>query len=226
MGDEAEQITYNVKGVVDVVERNRKFTAPALSDAVKAQIAQSMVPVRQDEVMVIRGKERTPLASVRCPALTTFLMHGAKLIRSCAKKRNLETDLPGALRIHRTAVTGYVTAEPVAKFDSNAADQYELKWDNTKTRASINLLPVLQPRNLEVAEGFVMEIPVSLEMLNNSPYLVLHLGDAHTREEEEGPPRKKKSDTSKNTDTKSGEGKSDQAGEEGQKPAAAQLPED
>lgn len=59
------------------------------------------------------------------------------------------------------------------------------------------MLPILQPRNMAVAEGYVMEMPMSLEQLAQPWYLIFHLGEAVTREEEEGTPRtKKKGDAS------------------------------
>lgn len=58
----------------------------------------------------------------------------------------------------------------------------------------MDLLPLLQPRNMEVPQGFVTEIPITLENVNNWS-LVLHLGEASTREESEGPPRMQKDQT-------------------------------
>lgn len=165
-----------------------------LPEAIRQALNQNLQPLRKDEVIIQTGNERLPIASVRSPGSAKLLMNACKAVRTSARKRSMETDAPPALRILRTTMSNYVVAEPVARYDSAATDQYELKWNDKKTEAHMDLLPLLQPRNMEVPQGFVTEIPITLENVNNWS-LVLHLGEASTREESEGPPRKQKVQT-------------------------------
>lgn len=161
--------------------RKLKGAAPVLTEALRQQLAQSLVPIRRDEVPIYRGQERRPIFAVESPAHGRGTAKTCSLIHDCSKQRNLESDKPGALRINKTAVSGYLAAEPVLKYDQFTPDLYELTWPAGRSRVDIDLLPILQPRNLEVPQGYVTEIPVSLETLNGKAYLILHLDAAETR---------------------------------------------
>jgi len=164
-----------------VTRRNLKGVAPVLSAEVKQQLASTLEAVKKNVETIYRGTERLPILSVRSPGQAKLTAHTCRLVRTCCRQRNLETTRPAAVLVRRGSVGGYLMLEPLVKFDPNAPDQYALAWHSTKSEAYVDLLPVLQPRNLEVAAGSVMEVPVSLEDLAGKPYLVLHLAVATTR---------------------------------------------
>lgn len=112
--------------------------------------------------------------------------HSLRQLRLCAERRRLETTNPPAIKIHKTALAGHLLIEPLATYDKNAPDQYEVKWLQGFRQAYVDLLPVLQPRNMEVPKGFVTEVPVLADELGpNQHYLILFLNDAVTRELDE-----------------------------------------
>jgi len=210
------------------VAKNRKVVAPKLTSAQIQQLAQGMAPIQNEEA--VRGQERFPIASIRHPAAARFPKHGANLIKACAGRRSLESDFPAALRFHKTGISTILAAEPLAKFDPHATDQHELKWSDDNVSALMDMLLILQPRNMEVAEGFVMEMPIALEQVGQQWFLLFHLADAVTRVEEEGPPRKKKTGEAsgdKNKGDKSGNrGEGDRDSSESQSAAGAQEDEE
>jgi len=82
-------------------------------------------------------------------------------------------------------VPGYISSwSPINLYDPDAPDQYPLNWYKGNRQANIDLLAVLQPRNLQVPPGFVFEIPVSVDELPGAGYyLLLHTGTASLRSE-------------------------------------------
>lgn len=165
-----------------MVRRNRTAAAAPLSNTVKQQLAQNLQPIRKDEAVLYRSNERDPLVSVRSPALGHLTSHAVRLIGDCMEKRRQESRQPQALRAFKGAVPGFVIMEPVTLWDPTALDQYELNWYRGNRRATVDLRPILQPRNLEVPPGYVAEMPVSLEELPNSGwFILLHSGDAVVR---------------------------------------------
>lgn len=169
--------------------RNLKGAAPAIDMKVLEQMANSLESVKKGEERVYRGNERLPILSVSPPAYGSFSAHGIDLIQECAEKRNLESKAPQALRLHKSAVQGFLILEPLDLYDPTQEDQFEVQWSRGNQLARIDLLEALQPRNLEVPAGYVSEIPLSLQQLpRRGWYLILHTGDAHVRaEEKEGP---------------------------------------
>lgn len=163
--------------------RKKDGSAPALSPQILAQLGANLEPIRKDTQPIYRGQERVPLLSVRSPASGRFLAHAIDLIGDCSEKRRLESRYPQALRALKGGVPGYILMEPIQVHDPTAPDQYELKWYRGNQIAAIDLLEILQPRNLEVPKGFVSEMPVSLEQINTAAFIVIHTGDATVRPE-------------------------------------------
>lgn len=149
-------------------------------------MAQELKPVRKDEFVVYRGGERTPILSISAPGRGRFTRHAIRLIGDLAEEWKLDSRFPQALKAQTGGVAGYILMEPVLHYDQNAPDQYPINWARGNRLAYIDLLPILQPRNLEVSKDYVAEAPVSLEKLGNDRYyLVLHLIDIQVRREKD-----------------------------------------
>lgn len=174
--------------------RNLKGAAPAIDKRVLEQMAESLEVVKKGEERVYRGNERHPILSVSAPAHGVFSAHGVDLIKECAVKRKLESQVPQALRVLKSAVPGYMILEPLDHFDPTQPDQFQLLWYRGNQQATIELLEAFQPRNLEVPAGYVSEMPLSLEDLpRRGCFLILHTGDAVVRAEEKEAPGAKSS---------------------------------
>lgn len=172
--------------------RKRMIKDVKLTEAELTLLAQSMTPARKDEAQVFKGTEQGIMASVKNPAYARLPLHTVAKIMLLAKTRKLETEYPEALRFHKTALTGVFTAEPVAKYDEAQTDLYELKWNDDKKSAAVDLLPLLQPRNMEVAPGFVNDVPITIRAIGKVDFMIFHFNEGELREEEEGPPRPRK----------------------------------
>jgi hypothetical protein len=186
-----------------MAKRKRMIKAPKLTAEEYALLQQTMTPARKDESQVVKGTQQGIMASVRSPAYARLPLLTVGKLMLLAKNRKQETEYPEALRFHKTALTGVFTAEPVAKYDESQTDLYQLTWSDDKKTASVDLLPLLQPRNMQVAPGFVNDVPITVQSINKAEYLIFHFNEGELREEEEGPPRprKKKGEAAKKADT-------------------------
>lgn len=179
--------------------RRTKPTAPPLTDEQRQQLLKSLQPYQPNEPVptVYRGNAVSPLVSVRSPASGRFPAHGVRLIGDCAQHRGLTTRTPGALQRLKSAVPGIVIMEPVVTWNPMAVEQYELKWYKGNTVVRLDLLPILQPINMTVPRGYVMEVPISMEKLNDKYYLLLHLSSALTRSVKPAEEKEDEEDTDK-----------------------------
>ncbi|HYF76523.1 MAG TPA: hypothetical protein VD973_05305 [Symbiobacteriaceae bacterium] len=173
-------------------KRKRMIKHVELTEAQLTLLAQSMTPARKDEAQVYRGTEQGIMASVKSPAYARLPLHTIGKIMLLAQARNLETEYPEALRFLKTALTGVFTAEPVAKYVESQTDLYELIWADDKKSAAVDLLYLLQPRNMQVAPGFVLDLPVTVRPIGRDEFLIFHFNEGELREEEVGPPRPRK----------------------------------
>ncbi len=156
-----------------------------LDQTLRQKLASSLRPITKDEVTVFKGNERRPIISVESPAQARFSAHAIKLIGKCARARGLESRFPQALRALRGGVPGYLVFEPVMTYDASDSSLFELNWYDGNRVIRMNMIQLLQPRNLEVPKGFVSEMPVSLEELGGKQYIVIHSGDAIIRDKNE-----------------------------------------
>jgi hypothetical protein len=189
---------------------NRKGTAPKMSDAIRAQLAQTLKAIRKDEVPVYRGNERAPIASIR-RAYATLTLHGVGVVNRARVAWLLEGEV-AALRFLKGNLAGYLLAQPLDKYDQYDPEQAELVWDADMKGAHVDLLYILQRLNKVVAPGFVSEVPLSLEALpgHQFPYICFHLNSAELRVEKEGPTRSKpEEDDSENEGEGESEAKAD-----------------
>lgn len=163
---------------------NQDGAAAPISAALLAEIEKGLRPIRKDEATIYRGNERRPIFSVRSPAYGYASVKAAILIGDCAVANNLESRAPEALQALGSTVPGYVIFRPVEIYDPNQKDQYPLSWRKGNRVVSVNLLEILQPRNLEVPKGYVAEMPVSIETLpSGGTYVFLHTGESVIRVE-------------------------------------------
>lgn len=166
---------------------NQDGKAPKISEDVLQRIASTLKPVRNDQLLY-RRNQRPPLLSLNNPARGRFTAHAIQFIGDLATYWGLDSRYPQALRAHESNVPGFLLLEPVAVYDSTDKNQYPITWLEGFRQASINLRPLLQPRNLEAPEGYVREFPVSLHQLPGSDskhYLFLHTNDSKVRPEGE-----------------------------------------
>lgn len=168
-----------------MTKKNKTGMAHAVPTNVLDQIAQSLKPALKDPV-IYRRNERPPIVTSTSTCRSRFSSHGIRLIGELAFKLGQESRHPQALRAVTSDVPGYLLFEPVQIYDSNARDQYEVSWEGGYKRASLELRPLLQPRNLEAPQGFVYEMPLSLQVLRTGQsYLFVHTGEAKIRPEGE-----------------------------------------
>ena len=163
--------------------RNPVGTPQPLDPNTLELLSRTLTPIRKDEVIVYRGAERLSIISFRAPARGRLSRHAIRLLGDCAEHYKQGSRYPGALRASQGELAGFAVFEPVAEYDAAAPDQYQIKWTKGYKQASIDLLQVLQPRNLQVSRGHVAEMPFTLESLPNNVglRLVLHLLEAHVR---------------------------------------------
>lgn len=166
-----------------MASRRTKPTAPPLNDQLRQQLVKGLQPFQPHEApqVIYRRNAVTPVLSIRTPGAGRFVVHGVRLLVECAQHRGLPTRVPGALQRLKSAVPGILIMEPVVTYDPRAVEQYELKWYRGNSQVNVDLLPILQPLNLEVPKGYVMEVPLSVENLSGLHYLLLHLNTAKTR---------------------------------------------
>ncbi|HLN60921.1 MAG TPA: hypothetical protein VK464_05160 [Symbiobacteriaceae bacterium] len=164
--------------------KKKAVPARVLSADLLQNLVQGLKPITKDTTPVLKGKEREPMISYYSPAYGRINKGAVALVVRSAKDRKLDTSAPGALRLlNNDDVPGYIVLEPVLQYDRTAKDQYELIWSKGNSVAHIDMLTVMQPRNMEVPKGYVNEIPLSLQTLpGNSSLLILHLADAEMRE--------------------------------------------
>ncbi len=149
---------------------------------VRAELAQSLEPIRKDAHVIYRRNTREAMLSVDSPGYGKFSALAVRLIGECARLRNVDTPFPQAVRIFRGKVAGYFLLEPLMQYDETDPEQYPLRWYEGNRVAKIDLLPALQPHNLDVHKGYVMEVAVTLETLPEAgPFVVLHVGEAEMR---------------------------------------------
>ncbi len=159
-----------------------EWAPSTLPAEVRAELAQSLEPVRKDAFLIHRRNAREAMLSVSSPGYGKFSALAVRLITECARLRNVDTPFPRAFRIYRGKVAGYFLLEPLMQYDETDPEQYPIRWYEGFRVAKIDLLPVLQPHNLDVPRGYVMEVAVTLETLPEAgPFLVLHVGDAAIR---------------------------------------------
>lgn len=153
------------------------------------QLSQQVESLRKDEVTVYRGHERLSLISFAAPARGRLTRQAMKRLGDCAERRGHDSRYPAALRARKGAVAGYALFEPLTTYDQHAPDQYPIRWSKGYRQAHVDLLPILQPRNLQVPKGYVAEMPLSLEDLPNGLgwHLILHLLESHVRAVKEIP---------------------------------------
>jgi hypothetical protein len=196
-------------------DRQRIEAIQLTADQIQILAKGGLQPINKDETTVYRGNEQSTIVSIGSPAYGRYPVNSVTLIGDLAEERRQQSRYPEALEFSRTVLTGIVTAEPVPVYDQSKPNQYKLLWNDRKNGATQDLLPILQPLNMPVAAGFVMEVPISATRLGG-PHrvLVFYLNQAQIREEEEGPPRPrdKNKDAKKTAGTKNDEGaKKDEA---------------
>ena len=171
--------------------KRREVSARKLTPEMLQALAAGLKPLTRDESALVKGNEREAIIAFSCPAYGRLPKHSIRLVRAAAKQRGLETITPGALRVLKNEnLLGYLVLEPVVTYDSAASDQYQLRWERGGRVAYVEMLSLLQPRNMAVPKGFVSEIPLSMETLptGTHPVLILHLTDAVMREVESTQP--------------------------------------
>lgn len=157
------------------------MTAP-LSNELLKKLAESMVPIEKDEAAVLRGNERRPLFCVTSPARGRATARAIDVIGDCADSWGLSSRHPQAMKVLEGSVKDYLVGVPVEIYHPAATDQYKINWYNGYTQAYIDLLPVFQPRNLQVPTGFVNEIPVSAQDFpDGKVYLLIHIKEGQLR---------------------------------------------
>ncbi len=167
-----------------MVKQNQIGKAPSLAPEVLEKIAMTLRPISKTPVTT--RNLRAPLFIMESPARGRFTALGIRLVGDLAVSWGLESRFPQALQANDSDVPGYVVFTPVALYDSQVEDQYEISWYEGFRRATMDLRPIMQPRNLEVPEGFVSEIPVSVEQLpDGKSYLFLHVGALNVRPKSE-----------------------------------------
>lgn len=159
-------------------------TPRRLSPEMLQQLADGLTPVKKGTVPVPKGNQRESMISVVTPAMGRLPRLSIRLVGDCAQACNLESRTPGALRADKNdKLPGYLVFEPVQTYDKTALDHYELKWSDGNRALSIDLMEILQPRNMVVPKGYVTEIPLVLDELpTGRSVLILYLHDAKTRE--------------------------------------------
>lgn len=181
---------------------NQDGKAPKISADLLQQIASTLKPVKNDQALY-RRNQRPPLLSLKSPARGRFTAHGIQLIGDLASHWEQSSRNPQALRASDSDVPGFLLLEPVAIYDSTDRDLYPITWLEGFRQASINLRPLLQPRNLEAPEGYVREFPISLLQLpgsNGKYYLFLHTADSKVRPEGEITPEEEEDFTATDDD--------------------------
>lgn len=186
---------------MQVSPKNESGAAPALSADVLRQMAEGLESIRKDEVTVYRGTERRAILSLASPARGRLSAHSIRLVGDCCARRGLASRHPQALKAYRGKLAGYILFEPVEVHDPTQTDQYEINWYKGNRVAFVDLLEIMQPRNLEVPQGYVSEMPVSLEQLPGAGWLiVLHSGAATVRPEKEVTPEEEEQFTATDED--------------------------
>lgn len=164
---------------------------PRLPDEVLERLATSLVPLTKD-TRFTEPQKREALLSLSNPAAGRFTTDGVGLIGGACAVRGWDSRTPEALRILKGGVPGYLMMEPVLRHDPQAGDQYPLNWSAGNRRVSISLTGALAPMGLEVPEGWVWEVPVSLvDFGRPGRLIVLHIGDRTERAEKRVTRRKK-----------------------------------
>lgn len=164
-----------------MTRRNLKRLAPPISDVLRQELAKGLARFQAPEAEVFKGNLTLPMVSVRPPGGGRINRMGSDLVGECARRRGHSGSTPGALRRLKSPVPGYEVFEPEVKFDETVPELYELKWDRGNAEARIDLLPMLQPKSMEVPAGYVTEIQMTLEDLGGRYYILLHLHHAKTR---------------------------------------------
>lgn len=184
--------------------RNPNGTPQPLETRLLEQLAQDIEPLRKDEVTVYRGHERLALISFAAPANGRLTRHAMRLLGDCCQHHGLDSRFPKALRGQKGALPGFVLFEPLMTFDRHAQDQFEIKWSKGFRQAHIQLLEILQPRNLQVPKGYIAEMPLTLAKLPNGVgwRLILHLMEAHVRPVNEVPKSEEEDFINKDEDLK------------------------
>lgn len=127
-----------------------------------------LVLVKRSETEVYRGQERLPLLSLRSPAYGFFSSRGTeRMVQVCAA-RGLGTNRPNRLEIHYSNTARAIIGVPMIVTDAaDDEDLFEITWNESQGRAAINLLELLQPRNMTVPRDQIMELPISVREVSN-----------------------------------------------------------
>jgi hypothetical protein len=81
-----------------------------------------------------------------------------------SRARGIGTDRPNRFEIHYSTSARAIVAVPVLVTEENdSADLFEVVWNDAQGRASVNLLELLQPRNMSVSRGQIMELPLRIQ---------------------------------------------------------------
>lgn len=120
--------------------------------------------IKRSETEVYRGNERTPLLLIRSPAAGAFNARGTDRVVQVSRSRGLGTDRPNRFDIHYSAAAQAIMAVPMlVNEETEDEDLFEVKWPDSVTLANVNLIELLQPRNMAVPRGQVMEVPVRVQ---------------------------------------------------------------
>lgn len=171
--------------------RKSRTSVPVLTEEEKRAMAETLVPILKGETPVYRGNEREALISYEAPAIGRATSHTVALVNQGAKLTGIRR--AHAIRVHESANKDIITCQLLAKYDPNASDQYKLNWYEGYRFFTVQMIEIFQPRNLQVAPGYVFEVPASLEDLPvpgpngaaKTYYLMLHVGQGATRKREE-----------------------------------------
>lgn len=124
-----------------------------------------LIPVKRTETEVYRGNERTPMLSIGSPARGLFNARASSRIAQIADRRSLGSQRPNRFQIHYSNSALSMVIVPMLMAETDDEDLFEVLWTDRDGRAQVNLMEVLQPRNMMVPRGQVMELPVRIEDL-------------------------------------------------------------
>lgn len=123
-----------------------------------------LIRINRKETEVYRGNERKAMLSVGAPAYGTFNAKGTQRLDQISASRKLGTTRPNRFELHYSNAARAIVAVPLAVTEeTDDEDLFEVVWNESEGRAAVNLIELLQPLNMTVLKGQIMELPVRTE---------------------------------------------------------------
>lgn len=138
-----------------MAEKKRPAATSAFSDLQR---------INRTEAEVYRGNEKTPTLTLKSPAYGIFNSRGTERVTKVSTVRGLGTAKPNRFELYYSNSSRTIIAVPQLVTEAtDDEDLFEVLWSDVQGRATVNLIELLQPRNMTVPQGQVMELPVRVE---------------------------------------------------------------